>query len=238
MQQSVRDALQAHCSLYDKAEAVFKQSQQSANVLDVTVLNELRYGHRALITALGHLVANPNTELTDETFHEYFRDAQKGICIAINDAVDTVVVFAKNLILELQARYPNASIADAYGKDRYYEVIEALIQLERRIAESREFRRDRVKKYEELAQSEMFKVAVTFAQHAPALDEAMKKVEGSVAKQLSEAQQQVAKANRQEQIAVDQLATAKATHRWTVLGVVIATALAVFALYKSTGAPL
>ena len=230
MQQSVRDALKAHCSLYDKAEAVFKQSQQAANVLDVTVLNELRYGHRALITALGHLVANPNTELTDETFHEYFRDAQKGICIAINDAVDTVVVFAKNLILELQARYPSASIADAYGKDSYYNVIKALIELERRIAESREFRRDRVQKYEELAQSEMFKVLVTFTQHAPALDEEMKRVEGSVAKQLTAANLQVTNANRQEQLAVDALATSKATHRWTVLGVVVPLAITVIGL--------
>jgi hypothetical protein len=222
MQQSVRDALQAHCSLYDKAEAVFKQSQQSANVLDVTVLNELRYGHRALITALGHLVANPNIELTEETFHEYFRDAQKGICIAINDAVDTVVIFAKNLIRELQEQYPNASIADAYGKDLYYNVIQALIELERRIAESREFRRDRVQKYEELAQSGMFKVVVTFTQHAPALNEEMKKVEGNAAKQLALVQQQLDNANEQNRLAVDSLATAKSSLRWTVAAAVLA----------------
>lgn len=233
MQQSVRDALQAHCSLYDKAEAVFKQSQQSSNVLDVTVLNELRYGHRALITALGHLVANPNTELTDETFHEYFRDAQKGICIAINDAVDTVVIFAKNLIRELQAQYPSASIADAYGKDLYYNVIKALIELERRIAESREFRRDRVQKYEELAQSDMFKAVVTFTQHAPALDDEMKRVEGNAAKQLALVQQQLVNANEQKQLAVDSLATAKSSLRWTVAAAVLAVIGLGIALYKN-----
>ena len=232
MQQSVRDALRAHCSLYDKAEAVFKQSQQSANVLDVTVLNELRYGHRALITALGHLVANPNIELTEETFHEYFRDAQKGICIAINDAVDTVVIFAKNLIRELQTQYPNASIADAYGKDRYYNVIKALIELERRIAESREFRRDRVQKYEELAQSDMFKGVVTFAQHAPALNEEMKKVEGNAAKQLALVQQQLDNANEQKRLAVDSLATAKSSLRWTVAAAILAVIGLGIAWYK------
>lgn len=146
--------------LADKAEYVFKLSQTES--LDVTVLNEIRYANRALTSFLGLLGENPDIGMDDVRMQQYALDAQKGLAIAINDAIDTTVVLAKRYIVELKLAYPDASIAQAYGKEAYYALIESLQTVQDQVAQSREFREHRIERYVALAGSQDLRKIVQF----------------------------------------------------------------------------
>ncbi len=152
MHPSISQFLIDYATLLGRTESVFKKTQTSKNVLDPNVLNEIRYSNRALASALELCAKDSALTADSPAISPLLVDANKGLCIAINDAVDNTLLTAKAIIASLNEAYCKASIAQAYGKPEYQTVILALTKLEAEVAETREFRADRVNTYEKISQ--------------------------------------------------------------------------------------
>jgi hypothetical protein len=149
---------------------VFKKAQTVADEIDPNVLNEIRYSNRGLASALSIIATTPDIQATDEKISGYLLDAKKALCIAINDSIDNVVLNTRSLNKDFKQAYPDASISQTYGKEKYNQLLLAIKHLEDEVAETRDFRDTRIERYEAMARSDELKQLVTFVQLADELE--------------------------------------------------------------------
>ncbi len=195
-----------HTKLYNEVEKLIKETQQVLGEFDVTVLNELRYAHRALISCIEKLAQSPDMSPEDESFATYWRDAQKGLCIVINDAMDTVLIQTKYQLQSFRESYPNAHVIEAYGQDAFNNLCEAVIWLENQQAQTRAQRDSRVEDYKTMMQSPQYSAVLKFMRSGEQIDSVLALSERKAKREIS-------------------------TRFWTIFGVVIAVALAVLGLW-------
>lgn len=156
--------LKNYCDLYDKLEGVYKSSQLAKNKIDSGVLNEIRYSHRAIIDLISEIITKKDClhEISEQDVLKNIEIALRAVCIAINDTVDLTKDYAKNLVQAFEEDFKECSISDAYGKEEYKNFWVAVVFIEDKISASREFRKDRLNIYFEIASSEQFKQIVIY----------------------------------------------------------------------------
>jgi hypothetical protein len=226
MRAEIKKAITDYVILYNKVEKVIKQTTHVTGELDITVLNEVRYAHRAMVDCLSMLAVNEDVQIEETKFAYAWRDATKGACIAINDAVDTIVLQAKYFIQELTEAFPNTSVRKVYGEDKFDQLLQSLAILQQKQTETREFRDNRVDEYVNMAASEELAQVVKFMQVKENLQNEMKLVE-------AEADRREQERTTELKIAQDSLAIATRNFHWSLFGILVAVtgaALAYLAL--------
>jgi hypothetical protein len=170
MHPTIQQFFTEYAVLLGKTEFVFKKAQTVADEIDPNVLNEIRYSNRGLASALSIIATTPDIQATDEKISVYLLDAKKALCIAINDSIDNVVLNTRSLNKDFKQAYPDASISQTYGKEKYNQLLLAIKHLEDEVAETRDFRDTRTERYEAMARSDELKQLVTFVQLADELE--------------------------------------------------------------------
>ncbi len=170
MHPTIQQFFTEYAVLLGKTEFVFKKAQTVADEIDPNVLNEIRYSNRGLASALSIIATTPDIQATDEKISGYLLDAKKALCIAINDSIDNVVLNTRSLNKDFKQAYPDASISQTYGKEKYNQLLLAIKHLEDEVAETRDFRDTRIERYEAMARSDELKQLVTFVQLADELE--------------------------------------------------------------------
>jgi hypothetical protein len=168
--------LKDYCDLYDKLEGIYKSSQLAKNKIDSGVLNEIRYSHRAIVDLLNEIINKRDSlnSISKQDALKHIEIALRAVCIAINDTIDLTKDYAKNLVKSFEEDFPNCSISEAYGREEYKELWRSIVFIEDKIAISREFRKERLAIYFEIASSEEFKKIVAFNCSSQATLDALK----------------------------------------------------------------
>jgi hypothetical protein len=151
MNNELKEAIEKHCVLYNKAERVFKEMQLNILDIDTGLLNEFRYCARAQTDVL-KFIAESNGDSFNSDVISAIEVANRALCCVINDSIDLVLDYAKSSVYALQEKYKDGpeDISNVYGFDNYLDFWQSVKKLEQQIAESREHRSQRLDIYYDL----------------------------------------------------------------------------------------
>jgi hypothetical protein len=181
--EKIKNLIKEHIDFYGKADKFYKKTTTVENKLDAAILNEFRYCARSQKDILNLLFFG--TPSYDEVL-KLIEPATRALKCAINDSIDGLVTFVKAFTKIASEQYPNSSIEDVYGMDKYISLWQSVVFFENQIAESRKNLSDRIHIYEELLESKELEIILDFLSKKEIIEAKLNKQNAAVDLKIKE----------------------------------------------------